>query len=173
MALGSAARTPQESLPTLRQRFALFARGAYIFPRTRTSFQAMGRLYRDSWAVDAVTGELVANQYLAKFLLLSVRGRVHAQRGAIFYRDAADYRLFGPNSQYWTGDRELSPMQNILIGGKFAYVRIPERDTPSFFNEIEAAAKWETLIYHLNSSSAPNADRKLAMIWQLALSLRF
>jgi hypothetical protein len=171
--LGSAARTPQESLPTLRQRFALFGRAAYAFPRTRTAVHAMARLYRDTWAVESITGEVLVNQYLAKFLLFSVRGRVHAQRGASFYRDANGYRLFGPNSQYWTGDRELSPMENLLMGGKFAYIRIPEAGTASFFNEIEGAAKWEALLYRLDSPAAPNADRKLAMIWQFAISARF
>ena len=171
--LGSAARTPQETVPNLRQRFAVFGRSAYAFPRTRTALQAMTRLYRDTWAVEAVTGELLVNQYLAKFLLFSVRGRVHAQRGASFYRDARGYRLLGPNGQYWTGDRELSPMENLLVGGKFAYIRIPEPGAPHFFNEIEAAAKWEGLFYRLDSALAPNADRKLAMIWQLAISLRF
>ncbi|MEO5769175.1 MAG: DUF3570 domain-containing protein [Polyangia bacterium] len=171
--LGSSARTPQESLPSLRQRFALFGRAAYGFPHTRTSLQAMGRLYRDTWGVDAATGELVANQYLAKYLLFSARGRVHAQRGAIFYRDALAYRLQGPNSLFWTGDRELSPMENILFGGKLAYLRIPEAGTTSFFSDLEFAAKWETLLYYLGSSSAPNSDRKLATILQLAVSCRF
>jgi Protein of unknown function (DUF3570) len=171
--LGSAGRTPQESLPTFRQRFAVFGRAAYAFPRTRTSLQAMVRVYRDTWALEAASGELLINQYLAKFLLLSLRGRIHAQRGAAFYRDALGYRVLGPNSQYWTGDRELSPMRNFLVGGKLAYLRIPETQGSSFFNEIELAAKWEGLFYHLDSSLAPNSDRKLALIWQLALSLRF
>jgi hypothetical protein len=171
--LGSAGRTPQESLPELRQRFALFVRGAYAFPRSRTALHLMARTYRDTWAVEAVTGELQINQYLTKFLLLSVRGRMHAQRGARFYHDATDYRLRGPNGQYWTGDRELSPMRNVLVGGKLAYLRIPETQGSSFFNEIEVAAKWEGLFYQLDSAMAPNADRKMALIWQLALSLRF
>jgi len=64
-------------------------------------------------------------------------------------------------------------MGNYLLGGKLAYLRIPESQGQSFFNEIEAAAKWEGLFYRLDSPNAPNADRKLALIWQLALSLRF
>jgi len=172
VALGTAGRTPQESLPELRQRFAVFGRGAYAFPRTRTSLHLMGRVYRDTWAVEALSGEVAVNQYLAKFLILSVRGRLHVQRSAAFYVDGADYRR-APNSQYWTGDRELSPMGNYLLGGKLAYLRIPESQGQSFFNEIEAAAKWEGLFYRLDSPNAPNADRKLALIWQLALSLRF
>lgn len=172
VALGSAGRTPQESLPEMRQRFALFARAAYVFPRTRTSVHLTGRAYRDTWGVEAATGELNINQYLAKFLILSARGRLHAQRGAQFYMTPQEYRG-GPNGRYWTGDRELSPMGNYLVGGKLAYLRIPESRGSSFINEIEAAAKWEGLFYQLDSANAPNADRKLALIWQLSLSLRF
>lgn len=171
--LGSAGRTPQESLPSLRQRYAFFTRGAYAIPRTRTAVHAMLRLYRDTWAVEAATGELLVNQYLTRFVVFSARARFSGQRGASFYRDATGYRLLGPNGKYWTGDRELSPMGNMLFGGKVAYLRIPEAGTPSFFSEIEAAAKWEELIYFLESSTAPNADRKAAMILQFSLSLRF
>ena len=71
------------------------------------------------------------------------------------------------------GDRELSPMRNYLVGGKLAYLRIPESGTKSFFSEIEAALKFEGLFYQLDSTFAPNADRKLATIWQLAVSARF
>lgn len=171
--LGSAGRTPQESLPTFRQRFALFARGAYAIPSLRGSLHAQVRIYRDTWAVQAYSAELSFQKYLAKFLLLSARARLHAQQGASFYRDAQGYRELGPVGQYWTGDRELSPMQNTLLGGKLAYLRIPETQGQSFFDEIEVAAKIEGLFYQLASSLAPNADRHRAFIGQLALSLRF
>ena len=128
---------------------------------------------RDTWAVEAVSGEMTVNQYLAKFLILSARARLHAQRGAAFYQDSRTYSLGGPNGQFWTGDHELSPMGNYLVGGKLAYLRIPESQGSSFLNEVEVAAKWEGLFYQLGSANAPNADRKLALIWQLSLSLRF
>lgn len=171
--LGRAGARPQETLPQLRQRYALFARGAYAIPRLRASVQAMGRAYRDTWGVEALTGEVSLHQYITRFLLWSARARAHSQRGASFYEDAQAYFLHGPNGKYWTGDRELSPMQNFLVGGKMAYLRIPEGGQHSFFSEIEAALKWEALFYHLDSVYAPNADRKLATIWQASVSLRF
>jgi hypothetical protein len=175
--LGRSGNRPQESLPDLRQRYAVFSRAAYALPALHASVQAMARLYRDTWAVDAASAELSLHQYITKFLLWSARGRVHAQRGASFYRDAEGYADLGPNGQYWTGDRELSPMQNFLVGGKLAYLHIPETGaraaSASFFDEIEASLKWEGLFYRLDSPSAPNADRKLALIWQAAVSLRF
>ena len=171
--LGSGGMRPQESLPTLRQRYAVFLRAAYAVPSLRAAVHASARLYRDTWAVEAATAEVTVQQYLTRFLLWSARGRVHGQRGASFYRTAEDYRLYGPNGKYWTGDRELSPMQNYLVGGKLAYLRIPEAGQKSFVSELELALKWEGLFYDLASSFAPNADRTFATIWQLALSARF
>ena len=173
--LGSAGRRPQESLPLLRQRFALFGRAAYALPALRASIQASVRAYRDTWAVEAATAEVTLHQYITRYLLWSARGRVHAQRGAAFYKSADEYKVFGPNGQYWTGDRELSPMQNFLVGGKMAYLRIPESGVKahSFFSEIEAALKVEGLFYHLESDFAPNTDRKFATIWQFSVSARF
>jgi hypothetical protein len=171
--LGKAGARPQETLPQLRQRYALFVRGAYALPRLRASIQAMGRAYRDTWGVEALTGEVTLHQYITRYLLWSARARAHSQRGAVFYEDAQEYFLHGPNGKYWTGDRELSPMQNFLVGGKLAYLRVPESGQHSFFSEIEAALKWEALLYHLDSTYAPNADRKLATIWQASISARF
>ena len=99
VALGSAGRTPQESLPDFRQRFALFGHGAYAFPGARAAVHVSARAYRDTWAVEAVSAELLINQYLARFLLLSARGRLHAQRGASFYRDALGYETLGPTGK--------------------------------------------------------------------------
>ena len=171
--LGSAGRRPQESLPLLRQRYALFGRAAYALPALRASIQATARAYRDTWAVEAATAEVSLHQYITRFLLWSARGRIHAQRGAVFYKSADRYKVSGPNGQYWTGDRELSPMQNLLVGGKLAYLRIPESGVRAFFSEIEGAVKVEGLFYHLDSDFAPNSDRKLATIWQLSASARF
>src|SRR4030095_9391894 len=57
--VGSQNRTPQESLPQFRQRYALFARLAYAFPELRGSILAMIRGYDDSWALRAFTADLV------------------------------------------------------------------------------------------------------------------
>jgi hypothetical protein len=53
--VGSQNRTPQEHLPDLRQRYAVFTRLAYALPELRASVLAMVRGYDDSWAGRAVT----------------------------------------------------------------------------------------------------------------------
>ena len=81
--------------------------------------------------------------------------------------------MFGPPGQYWTGDRELSPMGNYLLGGKLAFFRRPQQERSSWFVEMELGAKYELLLYQLASLFAPNADRTFAHIVQGAFALRF
>jgi hypothetical protein len=168
---GSQRHAPQERLPLIRQRYAVFFRLAYAFPELRASTRAMLRLYDDSWAVRAVTADVVATKYLGQTMLLGLRAHYHRQGGASFYRNATDLRVLGPTGEWWTGDRELAPMGNYLVGGKFAYLRRPGRDK-SWFVEMELDAKYELLIYRL-SADAPNSDRTFAHIVQGAFVMRF
>jgi hypothetical protein len=166
-------RQPQEHEPTYRQRYALFTRAAYAFPQWRASGIGMVRLYEDSWAVRAVTGDLVVNKYLSSVMLLTLRGHYHLQSGASFYRNGEEYRILGPAGQYWTGDRELSPMSNYLIGGRMAFLRRPQQERSTWFAEMEADVKYELLVYQAESVNAPNPDRPYAHILQGSFSLRF
>ena len=115
----------------------------------------MARLYEDSWAVQAVTGDLVVNKYLSSVMLLTLRGHYHLQSGASFYRNAEEYRILGPAGQYWTGDRELSPMSNYLVGGRMAFLRRPQQERSSWFAEMEADVKYELLVYHARVGVRP------------------
>jgi len=171
--VGSQNRTPQESLPQFRQRYALFARLAYAFPELRGSILAMVRGYDDSWAVEAFTADLVGTKYLGQAMLLSARVHYHQQGSASFYRNAVQYQTLGPPGQYWTGDRELSPMGNYLIGGKMAFFRRPSQERSSWFVEMELGAKYEFLLYQPQSPFSPNADRTFAHIVQGAFAMRF
>jgi hypothetical protein len=170
--LGRDHRTPQEHEPQFRQRYALYARAAYALPAARASLQFMGRLYQDSWAIQAASGETLLNKYFGQSLLLTLRGRYHIQSGASFYRNALDLLTLGPTGQYWTGDRELSPMSNYLFGGKIALLRRPGQEHSSWFAEMELVAKYELLLYFPESNEGPNWDRTRAHIVQLAYSLR-
>jgi hypothetical protein len=166
-------REPQEHEPIYRQRYALFGRAAYAFPQWRASGIGMVRLYQDSWAMRAVTGDLVVNKYLSSMMLLTLRGHYHIQNGASFYRDGVGYRVEGPAGQYWTGDRELSPMANYLVGGRMAFLRRPAQEHAAWFAEMEADVKYELLIYQLASVNSPNSDRPYAQILQGSFSVRF
>ncbi len=171
--IGNQRQEPQEHEPTYRQRYAVFGRAAYALPQWRASALVMGRLYQDSWAIQAATADIQVNKYLSQRMLLTLRGHYHLQSGASFYRDGQGYRVNGPAGQYWTGDRELSPMSNYLIGGRMAFLRRPQQERGSWFAEMEADVKYELLMYHLESVNAPNADRPYAHILQAAFALRF
>ena len=171
--VGSQSRTPQEHLPDFRQRYALFARLAYAFPELRASVLGMIRGYDDSWAVKAFTADVTGTKYLGQSMLISGRAHWHVQGGASFYRDAMGYQILGPAGQYWTGDRELSPMGNYLVGGRFSFFRRPQQERSSWFVEMELGGKYEFLYYLPQSPYAPNADRKFAHIVQAAFATRF
>jgi hypothetical protein len=171
--VGSQNRTPQEHLPDFRQRYALFARVAYAFPELRGSVLGMVRGYDDSWAVRAITGDVTGTKYVGQNLLVAVRAHYHLQSGASFYRDALGYQTLGPAGQYWTGDRELSPMGNYLLGGKISFFRRPQQERQSWFVEMEVGGKYEILLYRPESPYAPNSDRTFAHIIQGAFAMRF
>lgn len=173
--VGSQHRTPQEHHPRERQRYATHLRLVYAFPNIRASAAIGGRLYRDSWGVDAGAGELEFNKYLGTHFLVRVRSRYHQQTGSTFYRTSEGYRSQGPAGQYFTGDRELSPMGNLLLGAKIAFLRSAEGEGPmwGFLDAVEVALKFDYLRYLLDSDFAPNADRSHALIMQTAIGLTF
>jgi hypothetical protein len=164
-------QTPQEHVPTLRQRFAVFARANYALPAIRAALTAQGRVYRDTWDLRAATAEAGALKYVGPSILLGVHARYHKQTEAIFYRPAGDYVTKGPAGQYWTGDRELAPLTTWLGGVKLSYFRRPDQDVQSWIEELEVNVKFDVLVYR-NAPGAPNSDRTGAYIAQAGLSLR-
>jgi hypothetical protein len=169
--VGSQGRAPQEHLPTLRQRYAGFARARVAVPEVRAALAAMLRAYRDTWDVRAATAEGELVKYLGPQIIAGVHGRYHVQDGAIFFRRAVEYRTLGPVGQYWTGDRELAPLSTVLLGTKLTYLRRPEQ-TQTWFEELELSVKFDTLWYNVERGG-PNADRRRAYVMQVGLALRF
>ncbi len=106
--------------PENRARGAIALRGKYFFKDLRAALTASARLYRDTWDLFGQTYELEAEKYLSADLRVMLHGRVHDQTGALFWSD--DYTggepETGPRGQYWTGDRELSPLTSYLLGGR-------------------------------------------------------
>jgi hypothetical protein len=172
VAVGSEGRTPQEHVPDLRQRFAAFARARLALPELRAAVSGMARLYRDTWDLRAATAELEVSKYLGPSLILGARGRYHRQSGAIFFRYASQYRTLGPVGQYWTGDRELAPLDTALGGLKLTYLRRPERERRGWLDELELNLRFDAMIYY-PPAGAPNADRRGAFIIHYLLALRF
>jgi hypothetical protein len=170
--LGPEGREPQERLPQHRQRFALFGRVHQAVPPLRAAARLSARLYRDTWDVAAASADAEWLQYFGSSLLAGVRGRYHRQSGAIFFRTAEDYRVRGPAGQYWTGDRELAPLTNYLVGARVAFVKRPPPESRSWLGELEIHARADFLFYR-TEPGAPNSDRTRAQVIAAGASLRF
>ncbi len=118
--ISTAGTAAQEHHPDNRARAAVALRAKYYVRPLATAFGIAARGYRDTWDILSQTYEISAERYMLPWLRLMLRGRFYTQTGALFWSD--DYTggepLNGPRGQYWTGDRELSPLQNFLVGGR-------------------------------------------------------
>jgi hypothetical protein len=111
--------------PDNRARAAFALRAKYYLRPIKTAFTAGARIYRDTWDVVGQTYEVEAERYLLPDLRASWHAALHTQGGALFWSD--DYTggepQDGPRGQYWTGDRELSPLWSYLVGGRLVFRR--------------------------------------------------
>jgi hypothetical protein len=109
-----------ENHPENRARVAIAMRVKYHVRPIDSAFSFSVRGYRDTWDVLAQTYELEGERYIFPWLRILARGRIYNQSGALFWSD--DYTggepVTGPRGQYWTGDRELSPLKSYLLGGR-------------------------------------------------------
>ncbi len=116
--LGPTGQSAQENHPEERRRAAIGLRGKYYSRLLETAIGLSARGYRDSWEVSSATAELTAERYLAEGIRLEAHGRAYVQSAASFWSD--DYTggepRWGPRGQYWSGDRELSPLRTLLVG---------------------------------------------------------
>ena len=168
--VGSQNRTPQEHLPEFRQRYALFARLAYAFPELRGVGARDGARLRRQLGRARVHRPTSSGPSTSASRCCCRCARTTTCRAApASTATPTEYQILGPAGQYWTGDRELSPMGNYLLGGKIAFFRRPQQERSSWFVEMELGAKYEMLLYRPESIFAPNADRKFAHIIQGAV----
>ncbi|MBK7074050.1 MAG: DUF3570 domain-containing protein [Myxococcales bacterium] len=119
---------PQEHIPDTRARVALSVRLNRWLPRLRAAVHVSGRAYSDSWGVNSGTVELAYSQYVGSSLLLRLRARAYQQTAATFFKDAFYYETESTAGSYFTGDRELSPVRNAVIGGKLTLLSVAEDD---------------------------------------------
>ena len=162
----------QEHHPDNRARYA-FAAGFRLWIEPLSgALQPLFRAYRDTWNVRSLSAELGYEQTLGQGLRLRARGRYYVQTGASFYSD--DYVL-NPKGQYFTGDRELSPMQSGLLGGQFSWT-VPaneQGEVLGFLGSLELALKGDLLRswfpdFHYDRAEVPNDTALLGTLSLLA-----
>jgi hypothetical protein len=172
----------QEAEPLLRQRLAIQARLKWALPSVRATIGLGGRFYSDTWGVRSGSAEIEAQKYLGERLLLRVRGRFYQQGRALFYRDAgeaASYESVGPVGQYFTGDRELSPFRDFLVGLKLSWLRSADGKgrLGRMFTDVDLHLRADAMKYQALTPLPPNAARSdgfvSALILQAGATVRF
>lgn len=122
--------TALEHHPDNRARAALALRMKYYVRPIETAIGFGVRGYRDTWDILSQTYELSAERSLFSWLRVLARGRYYAQTGALFWSD--DYTggepETGPRGQYWSGDREMSPLASYSLGGRVSAEKLEPAD---------------------------------------------
>ncbi len=106
----------QEHHPDNRARGAVALRMKYFIKPIDASVGVGVRAYRDTWDIISQTYELEFEKGLMPWLRIGVTGRYYHQTAAVFWSDdyAGGEPLNGPRGQYFSGDREVSPLSSLL-----------------------------------------------------------
>jgi hypothetical protein len=153
--IASAGLDALEHHPDDRQRGAVALRGKYFLKPLQGAVGAGVRIYRDTWDILGQTYEVEGEKYITPFLRVLAHARYYTQTGALFYSD--DYTggepVNGPRGQYWTGDRELSPLSSWLFGGRvlFAMQGGPEERLLGALLGFSASASFDLLKTNLEN----------------------
>lgn len=177
--VGSAGEAAQEHHPDNRARGALALRFKYFIKPLDAAAGAGVRVYRDTWDIVSQTYELDYEQGILPWLRFQVRGRYYHQSGASFWSD--DYTggepLNGPRGQYFSGDREVSPLSSLLGGGRLtaSWHGRPGARIASMFIDLEASGGVSFLKTFLENFTwaGRTPDDTFAMIFGLNVSATF
>lgn len=136
----------QENHPERRARYSAALGMRFWLPPLRGALQLEARLYRDTWDVSSITAEAAYEQNVTSGLRVRGRARYYNQTGAAFYSN--DYAL-APRGQFFTGDRELSPMSSWLVGGRLYYDFPPGDDgRVGFLGRFAIVAKFDWIRFN-------------------------
>jgi hypothetical protein len=168
-----------ENHPDNRLRLAAALRGKYYLKPLQTALSAGVRLYRDTWAIFGQTYELEAERYVMPDVRVLVHGRYYTQTEALFWSD--DYTggepQDGPRGQYWTGDRELSPLSSYLLGGRMVFKRNgePQKRIAGVMLGFETSVSFDVMKTQLREFTwgGVKPDDTLAMLLSIGVRASF
>lgn len=177
--IAPAGDTALENHPDNRARGALALRLKYYVRPIKTAIGFGVRGYRDTWDILGQTYELSAERYLFPWLRALVRGRYYAQTGALFWSD--DYTggepETGPRGQYWSGDRELSPLASYSAGARLQLEKSADGEARIFgaFRQLRAAAAFDGMKTDLKEFtwSGETPDDTIALLFTLTAGASF
>lgn len=160
----------QESHPSIRDRGAIALRARYALPRPGAALALDLRVYRDSWAITSFTVEAAWDQLFSeKRLRWRTRARFYQQSRASFYRDAGEpdsYERAGPPGLYFTGDRELSPLADLLVGTRLSWLARPRAAgrVARLVQSIDLGVSLDAMKAFALSPEPPDAARSRSVI---------
>lgn len=138
---------PQEHIPDTRARWSVTARVNRFLPKLHAAVHFGARFYDDTWRVLGGDVELAYSQYVGQSLLLRVHARVYQQTAARFFKDAFYYQTESAAGTYWTGDRELSPVRDAMIGAKLTLISLGrDKKVWKIFDKLQLNLKADVLL---------------------------
>ena len=139
--------SPQEHIPDTRARWSVTARVNQFLPRLHAAVQFGARFYDDTWRVVGGDAELAYSQYIGNSLLLKFNARVYQQSAAKFFKDAFFYETESTAGEYYTGDRELSPVRNAVFGTKLTMISVGgDKPVWGLFDKLQLNLKGEVML---------------------------
>jgi hypothetical protein len=139
--------SPQEHIPSTRDRWSLSARLNRYLPSLHSAVHFDARFYDDTWGVVGGDAELGYSQYVGKSLLLKLHGRVYQQSAAKFFKDAFYYQTLSTAGEFFTGDRELSPVRSATFGAKLTLITIGgDQPVWGLFDKLQLNVKADAIM---------------------------
>ena len=139
--------SPQEHIPDTRARWSVTARLNRYLPKLRSAVHINARFYDDTWRVIGGDLELAYSQYVGNALLIKFRARAYQQSAAAFFKDAFFYETESTAGEYFTGDRELSPVRSAMAGAKLTLITIgEEKPVWGLFDKLQFNLKGDVLV---------------------------
>jgi len=138
---------PQEHIPDERARWSITTRLNRFLPNLHAAVHFGARFYDDTWRVVGGDLELAYSQYVGNSLLLKIHARVYQQSAAKFFKDAFFYETESTAGEYFTGDRELSPVRSGMLGAKLTLINVAgEKPVWHLFDRLELNLKGDVLL---------------------------
>jgi hypothetical protein len=151
--------TPQEHIPNERARWSLSARLNRFLPKLNAAAHFSARFYDDTWRVVGGDIELAYSQYVGNSLLVRFHARVYQQSAAKFFKDAFFYETESTAGEYFTGDRELSPVRDAVFGGKLTLITIKgEQPIWHLFDRLQLEAKGDIMLLDQLPAEDPSTN---------------
>ena len=177
--ISASGQVAQEHHPENRARGAVALRLKYFVKPLDGAIGVGIRAYRDTWDIISQTYEIDYEQGIFPWLRFQIRGRYYRQTAAVFWSDdyAGGEPLNGPRGQYFSGDREVSPLSSLLGGGRVtaSFHGRPGARIASMFIDLDASAGISLLKTYLQNFTwaGRDPDDTFAMIFGFNVSASF